>query len=173
VGKSEKAEKQRSTAGRDKRPVGRIRNLPLPSPLSPWRPSRLGGKSSSPYPKSAFRSQQSAIRSQEERIPQSPIINHQSLPPSAYRTKIHIANRRVIRDIHLMIAQTEIRKLPLSEKLDLLESVWSELSSDPDAVDVPQWHKYILDERQRGMEQGSIKVIDWDLAKEQIRHRIL
>jgi hypothetical protein len=72
-----------------------------------------------------------------------------------------------------MIAQTEIRKLPLSEKLDLLESVWSELSSDPDAVDVPQWHKYILDERQRGMEQGSIKVIDWDLAKEQIRHRIL
>lgn len=71
-----------------------------------------------------------------------------------------------------MIAQSEIRKLPLSEKLDLLESVWSELSSDPDAVDVPQWHKDILDERQRGLEQGSIKSIDWDVAKEQIRHRI-
>lgn len=71
-----------------------------------------------------------------------------------------------------MIAQSEIRKLPLSEKLDLLESVWSELSSDPDAVDIPQWHKDILDERQRGLEQGSIKPIDWDVAKEQIRHRI-
>ena len=69
-----------------------------------------------------------------------------------------------------MIAQTEIRKLPLSEKLDLLETVWSELSSDPDAVDVPQWHKDILDERQRGLEQGSMKALDWDWAKEQIRH---
>ena len=72
-----------------------------------------------------------------------------------YRTNIQIANRRVTRDIHPMITQIEIRKLPLSEKLDLLESVWSELSSDPDAVDVPQWHKDILDERQRGLELWS------------------
>jgi hypothetical protein len=78
VGKSEKAEKQRSTAGKDKRPVGRIRNLP--SPLSPWRPSRLGGKSSSPHPKSKINNQQSTIINQ-----QSSINNHQSLPPFALR----------------------------------------------------------------------------------------
>ena len=71
-----------------------------------------------------------------------------------------------------MIAQAEIRKLPLSEKLELLETVWSELSSDPDTIDVPQWHKDILDERQRAMEQGSMKAIDWELAKEQINLRV-
>jgi hypothetical protein len=71
-----------------------------------------------------------------------------------------------------MIAQTEIRKMQLSEKLELLEAVWSELAADPDTIDVPQWHKDILDERQRGMEQGSIKAIDWELAKEQISRRV-
>ena len=67
-----------------------------------------------------------------------------------------------------MIAQTEIRRLPLPEKLALLEAVWSELASDPDTVEVPDWHKDILDERQRLLEQGSALVLDWELAKEQI-----
>jgi putative addiction module component (TIGR02574 family) len=72
-----------------------------------------------------------------------------------------------------MIAQTEIRKLPLSEKLELLEAIWSELSSDPDNIVVPDWHKEILDERQHGVEQGSMNAIDWELAKQQINRRVL
>jgi hypothetical protein len=64
VGKSEKAEKQRSTAGKDKRPVGRIQN-----------------------PKSTIINQQSTINNQQSTINnhQSTIINHQSLPPFALR----------------------------------------------------------------------------------------
>lgn len=71
-----------------------------------------------------------------------------------------------------MIAQAEIRQLPLPEKLALLEALWAELASDPDAIEVPQWHKDILDERQRSMDQGSSQVLDWELAKEQI-HRLV
>ncbi len=71
-----------------------------------------------------------------------------------------------------MIAQTEIRQLPLPEKLALLEAVWSELASDPDTVEVPDWHKDILDERQRLLEQGSAQVLDWELAKEQINRMV-
>ena len=84
----------------------------------------------------------------------------------------HIAKRHINCHIHQMIAQTEIRKLPLSQKLELLEAVWSELSSDPDTIDVPQWHKDILDERQQGLEQGSMQAIEWELAKEQIHRRV-
>jgi hypothetical protein len=72
-----------------------------------------------------------------------------------------------------MIAQTEIRKLPLSEKLELLEAVWPELSSDPDSIVVPDWHKDILDERQQGVEQGSMNAVDWELAKQLINRRVL
>ena len=71
-----------------------------------------------------------------------------------------------------MIAQAEIRQLPLPEKLALLEAVWSELASDPDTVEVPDWHKDILDERQRLLEQGSAQVLDWELAKEQINRMV-
>ena len=71
-----------------------------------------------------------------------------------------------------MIAQTEIRKMPLSEKLELLEAVWAELAADPDTIDVPQWHKDILDERQRAVDQGSVQFIDWEVAKEQISRRV-
>jgi len=71
-----------------------------------------------------------------------------------------------------MIAQAEIRQLPLPEKLALLEAVWAELAADPDTVEVPQWHKDILDERQLLLERGSAQVLDWELAKEQINRRV-
>ena len=71
-----------------------------------------------------------------------------------------------------MIAQSELRKLPLPEKLELLEAVWSELSSEPDTIEVPQWHQDILDKRGLDHEQGTMKAIDWELAKEQISHRV-
>jgi hypothetical protein len=71
-----------------------------------------------------------------------------------------------------VIAQAEIRQLPLSEKLALLEAVWAELASDPDTVEVPLWHKDILDERQQLLDHGSSQVLDWELAKEQINRMV-
>ncbi len=71
-----------------------------------------------------------------------------------------------------MIAQAEIRQLPLPEKLALLEAVWAELASSPDAIEVPEWHKDILDERQRSLDQGSSQLLDWELAKEQINRMV-
>ena len=67
-----------------------------------------------------------------------------------------------------MIAQAEIRQLPLAEKIALLEAVWTELSADPEQVEIPQWHKDLLDERQRAVEEGRVAVLDWDEAKRQI-----
>jgi hypothetical protein len=71
-----------------------------------------------------------------------------------------------------VIARAEIRQLPLPEKLALLEAVWAELASEPDTVEVPQWHQEILDERERLLDQGSCQVLDWELAKEQIERII-
>lgn len=71
-----------------------------------------------------------------------------------------------------MIAPSEIKQMTLPEKLELLEAVWSEIASDPDQVEVPQWHKSILDERQRAFEEGRDKAIDWEEAKRQIEKAI-
>jgi putative addiction module component (TIGR02574 family) len=71
-----------------------------------------------------------------------------------------------------MIAQQEIHQLPFHEKLALLETVWSEISSEPEKIEVPQWHKDILDERDQALRMGREQVIDWEEAKKQIEHRV-
>lgn len=68
-----------------------------------------------------------------------------------------------------MIATSEIRQWPLNEKLALMETLWSELSADPAQIEVPPWHSTLLDERQAALERGSAQVVDWEVAKDQIR----
>lgn len=68
-----------------------------------------------------------------------------------------------------MTATIDINQMQFSEKMALLEALWSDLSSDPDQIEVPQWHKDILDERQRAIENGTSEVLDLDVAKEQIK----
>jgi len=68
-----------------------------------------------------------------------------------------------------MIGQSDIRQMPLPEKLALFEALWSELSSEPEQVEIPQWHKDILDERLQAAQRGEVEVIDWEVAKVQIR----
>ena len=67
-----------------------------------------------------------------------------------------------------MIAQSEIRQMSFPEKVALLETVWSEIATDPGQVEVPKWHKDILDERDLALKEGRAVILDWDEAKRQI-----
>jgi putative addiction module component (TIGR02574 family) len=71
-----------------------------------------------------------------------------------------------------MIDQADLRQMPLSQKLALFETLWTELSSEPEQIEIPQWHKDTLDERLQAAERGEVEVIDWEIAKEQIRDMI-
>lgn len=71
-----------------------------------------------------------------------------------------------------MIAQADIRHMPLPDKIALLEALWTDLSSEPGQVEIPQWHKDILDERLQAVERGDVEIIDWEMAKEQIHNLI-
>jgi hypothetical protein len=71
-----------------------------------------------------------------------------------------------------MIAQAEIRQMTLPEKFALLEKVWAEISTDPNQVEVPQWHKDLLDERDLALQEGRTVVLEWDEAKKQIDQAI-
>ena len=62
--------------------------------------------------------------------------------------------------------------MPLPQKLALFETLWTELSSEPEQIEIPQWHKDILDERLQAAERGEVEVIDWEVAKDQIREMI-
>ena len=58
--------------------------------------------------------------------------------------------------------------MPLHEKLLVMEAIWADLCRDEKEVDVPQWHKDLLDERERLIAQGESQFIDWEDAKKQI-----
>jgi len=62
----------------------------------------------------------------------------------------------------------QIQKLTLHEKLHVMEALWDAISRTETALDIPQWHKDILDERERLVAEGNSSFIDWEDAKKQI-----
>ena len=58
------------------------------------------------------------------------------------------------------------------EKLRVMEELWDDLRTRADGVLLPQWHKALLDERERLIETGEAKFDDWDAAKKRITERI-
>ena len=67
-----------------------------------------------------------------------------------------------------MIAIEEIHQLPLREKLLVMEAIWEDLSREEQNLEVPQWHKELLDERERLLAEGKAQFVDWEEAKRQI-----
>lgn len=64
----------------------------------------------------------------------------------------------------------DIDQMTLEEKLRAMKALWDDLCRK-DTVPVPQWHKDILDERERQVEEGKAEFIDWDIAKRRIAER--
>ena len=66
-----------------------------------------------------------------------------------------------------MSAVLQIEQMTLEEKLRAMEALWDDLCRR-DAVPMPQWHKDLLDERERLLEQGKARFVDWETAKKRI-----
>lgn len=60
---------------------------------------------------------------------------------------------------------SEIRQLPLNEKLQLMEALWDDLRRNADSVLIPDWHKNLLDARRLAVEEGREQILDWDSIK--------
>ena len=65
----------------------------------------------------------------------------------------------------------ELRKLPPSEKLKIIEALWSDLAGDQEAVASPAWHEEALRKTEAEYAAGRIDVLDWDAAKKELRKR--
>jgi putative addiction module component (TIGR02574 family) len=70
-----------------------------------------------------------------------------------------------------MMSVADIRRLPLPEKLQLMEALWEDLRSHIQDSPVPDWHKKLLDERRQAVEQGTEKILEWDDVKNTIGRR--
>ena len=62
-------------------------------------------------------------------------------------------------------------EMSIEEKLQTMEALWENLSVDPTAIDSPAWHEEVLRERERKIESGEARFIDWEEAKADILRR--
>ena len=65
-----------------------------------------------------------------------------------------------------------LSQLTLPEKLDLLETIWADLSSNEDTLESPIWHESILKDREAASSGGEAPVSDWEDAKKRIRRNV-
>ena len=61
--------------------------------------------------------------------------------------------------------------MTVEEKLRAMEAIWRSLSKLEDQVPVPDWHKQVLDERQRQIDAGEATFVSLEEMKERVRKR--
>lgn len=70
-----------------------------------------------------------------------------------------------------MAVNLPLDQMSVEEKLQVMETIWADLSRDPEGLESPGWHKEVLEETQKRVESGEAVFSDWEKAKTSIRDR--
>ena len=62
----------------------------------------------------------------------------------------------------------ELEKLPLAERMQLVEDLWDSIARSREELPIPQWQKDALEERKRSVLQHPDAGQSWEEAKEDI-----
>lgn len=65
----------------------------------------------------------------------------------------------------------EIKHLSREEKLRMMDALWTDLISEEELLESPEWHKKALQETEQRFTAGKEKILDWRAAKKKMRKR--
>ena len=65
-----------------------------------------------------------------------------------------------------------VSRLSRAQKLDLMETLWADLSRDEEKLESPAWHKAVLEDREVAFKAGKGTASDWEQAKKRIRKKL-
>ena len=65
-----------------------------------------------------------------------------------------------------------LNEMTIPEKLRVMEALWEDLSRHSDALESPEWHRDVLEARERRIASGEATFTDWEQAKADIRKRV-
>jgi hypothetical protein len=68
-----------------------------------------------------------------------------------------------------MTTTLDLKRMTTAEKLRLMEELWQNLSAEDQHLESPAWHGDVLAERERLIQSGEEKYVDWEVAKKQLR----
>jgi len=64
--------------------------------------------------------------------------------------------------------ELNIKEMSTEEKMRAMELLWDDLCTNFQEFKSPDWHGDILKEREKGLQEGKDKFIDWQQAKKEI-----
>lgn len=67
-----------------------------------------------------------------------------------------------------MTTKIDLESMSIDEKMELMESIWNDLSADEHANLSPDWHKKTLEERKIDLNSGKAIVQTLDAVKQEI-----
>ncbi|MDP0500300.1 MAG: addiction module protein [Verrucomicrobiota bacterium JB022] len=62
-----------------------------------------------------------------------------------------------------------LEEMTLAEKLEVMETLWADISGEESTFSPPAWHEDVLRERERRAATGASSFSDWEIAKVEIR----
>lgn len=68
--------------------------------------------------------------------------------------------------------ELSLSQLTLAQKIDLMETIWDDLTKDERILESPAWHEEILKDREKALITGQATVSDWEEAKERIQRNV-
>lgn len=65
-----------------------------------------------------------------------------------------------------------LKEMTVEEKLQLMETLWDDLSRNAEQVQPPAWHVEEIAEREAAVARGEERFEDWEAAKQRIEKDI-
>ena len=65
----------------------------------------------------------------------------------------------------------ELDKMSKAEKLQTMETLWTDLSKDESSLESPSWHGDVLSETEDRVSSSLESPVDWTEAKRELRKR--
>jgi len=65
-----------------------------------------------------------------------------------------------------------LSKLSVAQKLDLMETLWADLTREEHKLKSPAWHETVLKDREEAFAAGKVTGSDWEQAKKRIRKKV-
>jgi putative addiction module component (TIGR02574 family) len=65
-----------------------------------------------------------------------------------------------------------LSQLSFAQKLDLMETLWADLTREEKKLKSPAWHETVLKDREEAFAAGKMTVSDWEQAKKRIRKKV-
>ena len=61
-----------------------------------------------------------------------------------------------------------IHQLPIEEKFQMMAALWEDLREHFERMPIPDAHRALLDDRRARVQNGTVKLRDWDAVKTSI-----